>query len=243
MRYALLFVVTFAAIGQQVPATGGRGQGQGGGANPGRGAASVRWEPWSAMRSAAGTILGWQVGAAAESLGQATLFDALQKTDTLGLANLEGSAAQKVNLEIPKFVLPALFPGEITAIKDRLFALNVRMAAFRVPEIGADAGKLFAFAQNVGIGLITVEKMPQALSAVDQLANEHNVSVAVCGAPAAGLAAIGSLSKRIGLCADASALSASSLTDVKDRLMVLRLGDAQGAGLAPLLRARCTASR
>src|SRR5689334_11699770 len=210
MRYTLLLAAAFTVFGQQQPpAAGGRGQGQGGGAAPGRGAASVRWEPWSAMRSSAATILGWPVGIEADGVRQSTLFEALERTDALGLATLEGSAGQKVNLEIPKPVRPGLFPGEIAAVKDRLFAMNVRMAAYRVPRIGPsedDARMLFEFARSIGAGVIAVDRIPEAMPLIDKLANEYNTYVAVCGQPSQVSVAIASLSKKVGLCADASAL-------------------------------------
>src|SRR5262245_40554227 len=115
----------------------GRG-GQGGAANtaPGRGSASVRWEAWSAMRTGCAAVLGWQVGLAAEPLRELSFFSAVEKTDLLGLGNMEGSSSQKINLEIPKFLTYKLAPGEITAVKDRLNVMSVRMAAYRVPTIG-----------------------------------------------------------------------------------------------------------
>src|SRR4051812_25433565 len=96
---ALASILSFA----QAPAGQGRGAppgqpGQGrGGANavPGRGSASVRWEPWSAMRTGVSTVLGWQVGIAAETLHDLTFFNAVEKVDLLGLANIEGSSIQK----------------------------------------------------------------------------------------------------------------------------------------------------
>ena len=98
----------------QAPSQPGRGQGQGGAnAVPGRGSASVRWEAWSAMRTAASTVLGWQVGIAAEPLHELTFFSAVEKADLLGVANIEGSSTQKVNLEIPKYVTYNLAPARL----------------------------------------------------------------------------------------------------------------------------------
>src|ERR1043166_2233075 len=187
MRTTVLLAIAITLSAQQPPAPGGRGQGQGPPAPPGRGSASVRWENWSAMRSSAGTILGWQVGIGADAFRQTTLFNALEKTDQLTLGALEVSAAQKVNLEIPKPVSPTLAPGEITAVKDRMLALNVRIASYRVPAIGPGedpARKLFDFARNIGISIVTVEHAPDSLPLIDKLANEYNVSVALCGTSA-----------------------------------------------------------
>ena len=105
------------------------------------------------MRTAASTVLGWQVGIAAEPLQELTFFSALEKADLLGVANIEGSSTQKVNLEIPKYLTCNRAPGEITAVKDRLNVMSIRMAAYRVPTIGPgeEAGrKLFEFAKAIG---------------------------------------------------------------------------------------------
>src|SRR5258707_15522777 len=80
---------TPAGAGRGLP---GRGQGQGGAtAAPGRGSASVRWEAWSAMRTGASTVLGWQVGTAAEPRHECTFFNEVEKAGLPGVANIDGS--------------------------------------------------------------------------------------------------------------------------------------------------------
>src|SRR5947209_19379103 len=194
------------AQGRGLPGQPGRGPGQGGGnAAPGRGSASVRWEPWSAMRTAASTVLGWQVGIAAEPLRELTFFNAVEKADLLGVANIEGSSTQKVSLEIPKYVTYNLAPGEITAVKDRLNVMSMRMAAYRVPTIGPGeeaSRKLFEFAKNIGVSVIVSQRIPDALPIIDKLANEFSISVALCGNLSNVLAAVSSLSKRVGVWGD-----------------------------------------
>ena len=232
-------------IAQAVPG-GGRGQGQPGPPPaPARGSASVRWEPWSAMRSSAGTILGWQVGVAAEPLRDLAFFEATEIVDRLGLANLEGSSTQKVNLEIPKNLAPTLAAGEITAVKDRLTVLNLRMASYRVPTIGPDeqAGrKLFDFARSLGVVTIVAERAPENLPLIDSLANEYNVSVAICGAPPGMFEANSTLSKRVGACGDVGAWlregvkPMDAIAQLKDRLLVLNLRDASAPGIPALVR-------
>ena len=92
---------------------------------PGREA--KRWEPWSAMRTAAAPLLGWKVGIAADNLPHLTLFTTLERADAVGLSDIEASSSQEVNEEIPKKVDYNLQPGEIQAIQNKLFALNMRL--------------------------------------------------------------------------------------------------------------------
>jgi len=213
----------------------GRGQGQGGAnAAPGRGSASVRWEPWSAMRTGVSTVLGWQVGIAAEPLHELTFFTAVEKVDLLGLANIEGSSTQKVNLEIPKYLTYHLAPGEINAVKERLNAMSVRMAAYRVPTIGPGeeaSRKLFEFAKAIGVGVIVSHRIPDSLPMIDKLANEFSVSVALAGAPSAVLTAVNGLSNRVGALGDIGAWQ-----QLKDRLLVLNVRGAGVNGLSELFR-------
>lgn len=237
---ALGILVVVPAAGQAPGPAGGRGQGAGrGNATPGRGSASVRWEPWSAMRTAAATVLGWQVGIAAEPSRELTLFSAIEKADLLGVANIEGSSTQKVNLEIPKYVTYNLAPGEITAVKDRLNAMSIRMAAYRVPTIGPGeeaSRKLFEFAKNIGVAIIVSEHIPDDLSTVDKLANEFSVSVALCGTPSTVIAAESSLSKRVGAWGDTGEWMQQGIKPLdavaqfKDRLLVLNVRDRSALG-------------
>ncbi|HXB72005.1 MAG TPA: ThuA domain-containing protein [Candidatus Acidoferrales bacterium] len=230
--------------GNNAPGQGGglpgRGQGQGpGNAAPGRGSASVRWEAWSAMRTAASTVLGWQVGIAAEPLRELTFFNAVEKADLLGVANIEGSSTQKVSLAIPKYVTYNLAPGEIAAVKDRLNVMSIRMAAYRVPTIGPgeDAShKLFEFAKTIGVGVIVCERIPDALPMVDRLANEFSIDVALRGTPSTVLAAVNSLSNRVGVWGDTGVWLQDGLkpldavTQLKDRLLVLNVEDRSALG-------------
>ena len=239
---ALAGILGLSPSAAQPPAGQGRGPGQGGGnAAPGRGSASVRWEAWSAMRTAASTVLGWQVGIAAEPLHELTFFSALEKTDLLGIANIEGSSTQKVNLEIPKYLTYNLAPGEITAVKDRLNAMSIRMAAYRVPTIGPGeeaSRKLFEFAKAIGVSVIVSERIPDSLPLVDKLANEFSVSVALRGTPSNILAAVNSLSPRMGAWGDTGDWLQDGLkpleavTQLKERLLVLNVRDRSASGKA-----------
>src|SRR5262249_49650520 len=135
-RFAILVSLGILGVTLSAQTPGRGGQGGGAPAAPGRGSASGRWEPWSAMRTGCAGVVGGQVGGAAEPLGELSFFSAVERTDLLGLGNFEGTSSQKVNLEIPKFLTYKLAPGEVNAVKDRLNVMSVRMTAYRVPTIG-----------------------------------------------------------------------------------------------------------
>jgi type 1 glutamine amidotransferase/sugar phosphate isomerase/epimerase len=191
------------------------------------------------MRTGASTVLGWQVGIAAEPLRELNFFSAVEKADLLGVANIEGSSTQKVNLEIPKYVTYNLAPGEINAVKDRLNAMNIRMAAYRVPTIGPGeqaSRKLFEFGKAIGVGVIVSENIPDALPMVDKLANEFVIGVALCGTPSSILAAVNGLSNKIGAWGDSGSWlqegtkPLDALAQLKDRLLVLNIRDRSTLG-------------
>jgi type 1 glutamine amidotransferase len=207
---------------------------------PVRGSASVRWEAWSAMRSAAAAIVGWKIGVQAEDFRQLSFFDAGAQIDLQGVGYFEGFSTQKFDQEIPKNVDYNLQPGEITAVKDRLTTLSLVMTAYHVPTIGPaeeETRRLFEFAKNMGVETVVADHMPDSPPAVDKLANEFGVNVAVCGiadVPA-------NLSPRFGACGDTAAWAKAGIKPVdalnrlRSRLLVVHVS-AGTPGLAEFLR-------
>ncbi len=173
MRSRLLvgFVMLLAVAGAivlfaQAPRGGGSGAGQPPAApisGPAAGSASVRLEDWGRLRTAASPILGWKVGVPATGFGRLTFFEAAGKADVLGVANIEGFSTQKLSPEIPKNLDYNLAPGEVTAVKDRLRALSLRMPAYFIATIGPDEStgrKLFEFAKSLGVETIVSAPLP-----------------------------------------------------------------------------------
>lgn len=234
MRIIGFILIAAAAASAQTP---GPGRAAAPVAGPGRGSASVRWEPWSSKRTAATAILGWKIGLRLDSFRSLTFADATAKIDTLTFAFLEGSPNLKVNAEIPKSVDYRLAPGEVSAVKDRLNVLSLIMTAYRVDTIptGADARRLFEFAKAVGVETLVSDKIPADLPALDKLAAEMGVNLALCGNPATVLAAVAPLSPRVGACGDTAAWikagvkPADAVEQLKSRLLVLNIGAAGGS--------------
>ena len=209
------------------PAPGPSGRGAAGGsgrgaASPGRGTASVRWEPWSAMRTAVTAIVGWKVGVPAAGFKTLNFWDTGAHIDLLGVAYFEGGGGQKFNDDIPKPVGDNLAPGEILAVKDRLNTLSLGMTTYRVADIGTGdkARALFDFTRALGVETIVSDRMPASLTQIDSLAIEYGVNVAVCGNPKEVLAAVQGLGSRVGVCGDTAAWTKAGLkpADVADEL-------------------------
>jgi type 1 glutamine amidotransferase len=250
MRAVLLITaaVVSTTIGfAQAPAgnqPGGRGSAQAGAVQatnaPARGSASVRVPAWRQLRTAVGSLLGWQVGVSLGSFQQDTFFEAARKADALDLAAIEGDSTQKISAQIPKPLDYRLAPGERDAVRERMLALSLRMPVYATPAIGDDeptARKVFEFAKSLGVETIAVERIPQNLAAIDKLANEFAVNVALRGAPKTVLQALEGPTPRIGAYVDFAKwtqegmTAAGAATLLRNRLLVLRLSE----GLAPFL--------
>jgi type 1 glutamine amidotransferase/sugar phosphate isomerase/epimerase len=212
---------------------------------PVRGSQSKRWEPWSAMRTAITPVLGWKLGIDAASFPQADFDHALVEIDALGVGYVEASSTQKLDMEIPKYITYKLAPGEVNAIKDKLTSFNLTLVVYRVATIdpGEDARrKLFDFAKSLNVETIVSEQIPGDLDSIDKLATEYGVNVAVGGGMRAALAAVNSLSKRIGLFVDTGSWAeeglkpVEALNQVKDRLLVINLRDRSAFATRDLLQ-------
>jgi type 1 glutamine amidotransferase len=245
MRAVLVMIVAGAVIGSaQAPggagAAAGRGQGSSSTiAGPAPGSASVRLEDWGKLRTAAFPVLGWRVGIPADRFRHLTFFEAAGKADELGVGNIQGSATQQVSAEIPKKLDYNLQPGELSGVRERLRALNLRMPVYFTATIGPDESairKLFEFAKGLGVETIVSSPAPELLPAIDRLANEFEINVAMEGRGTRDtLSALAGRSKRIGVCADLGVWSQEGIKPldglalVKDRLMAVNLrGGASG---------------
>jgi uncharacterized protein len=228
--------VTIGSMHAQTPGRGGRG----GQVLP----PSVSKRGNRQIGSSALNLLGLRVGFSAGAFGPIPFSEAAAKADAFGTGFLEASSSQKVSPEIPKSLDYNLSPDEVTAVKNRLAELRLRLVAYRAGEIPADESsrrRLFAFAKAVDIETIVTSAAPAALPDLDKLAGEFGVNVAFEGSnPRDLVSSLDGLSSRIGLSVDTAAWAQAGIkpTDgmrlVNDRLLSLGLHDA-GAGMEQLL--------
>ena len=205
---------------------------------PGRGVESKRWEPWSAMRTAAALVLGWKVGVAGDSFSQLSFSEAVEKADALSVGDIEGWSTEKVSEEVPKLLGPELQPGEMRAVRDKLNAVNMRLSAYHVRSMGSDEAsmrRLFEFARALSVETIVSDRLPEALPLLDQLAGEFGVNVALCGNPQSVLTAVSALSKRVGVCLDTDSVNALAqvpgvLSQIDDRTLIVNLRSVSSPG-------------
>jgi type 1 glutamine amidotransferase len=232
---SLLFLISLVAV--IASTTIGFAQGP-----PARGSASVRVPAWRQLRTAVGSLMGWQVGVPLGSFRSDTFMDAARKAEALDLAVFEGDSTQKVSLQIPKALDYRLAPGERAAVLERMAALNVRMVVYSVADVSDDAAtarKQFEFAKALGVDIIAVDRVPSSLAAVERLADEYAVNVAVGPSPKSVADVLKARGPRIGMYADLSRWSQSGMSAAEgislagDRLLAVRVGDR--SAFAPLL--------
>ncbi len=214
--------------------------------NPASAAKSIRragnnWSDSGQIRTAVNGLLGWQVGISSTAFPWKTLSDSAVLAEALGLASIEGNNSQKVAPDVDKNLDYNLSPGEISAIKDRLDELRLRMPAYRIDRVPSDdesLRKLFAFAKDMGIETIITNAMPSSLSAIDKLAGENGINVAIesGGDAKSVMSAIGGLSPHIGVSVnfnhwiEQGIEPIDGLAVIKDRLMAVALGDRSALG-------------
>jgi len=205
---------------------------------------SVRQPDSRHLRNAANKLMGWKVTAKADAFGHLSFSEAAAKADAAGLAFVEGHSTQKVSPQIPKNLDDSLSAEEVATVTARLQSLNLHMAAYRVESIpsGDAARKLFDFAKSLGVDTIVVSSTPGSLSAIDTLAGESGMNIAIAGGKnlKSVLNAVKDAGPRIGVSADAASLSQKNpleaLPGLKDRLMVLNVeGRSNDAHLTGLL--------
>jgi type 1 glutamine amidotransferase len=160
-------------------------------------------------------LMGWHVGLPATAFRDLTFIEAAVKTDAAGLGAIEGFNTQKASPEIAKNLDYNLTPDERTAIQNKLQALGMRLYAYHVDKISADDRKPLQFAKDMGADVVVTPADPASLAALDQLAAEIGINIAVESRnPRNLMSALEGRSSHIGIAADSAA---------GDRLMVLEL--------------------
>lgn len=201
---------------------------------PARGSASVRVPAWRQLRTAVESLLGWQVGVSLGSFRQDTFVDAVRKAEALDLAIVEGDSTQKVSVQIPKNLDYRLAPGEREAIRELMIALNVRMPLYVTSEVSEDeqiARKQLEFAKSLGVETVVVERTPKSMAAIEKIADEYGINVALSGNPKNLIDELQGRGRRIGAYADLGKWAQQRVAPVEgirllnNKLMAIRVSD------------------
>ena len=171
------------------------------------------------------SFINWRIGAPASAFEGLTLLEAATRIDQATLGYIEGSNKQWVSPEIRKPLDYNLTPAEIATVKNRLRKFGVQVVAYNVDAFGSDEAtrrKVFEFAKALGVELITTPQHAD-LAAIDQLATEFRINVAVENLDPTALQG---RSSRIGIRAN------STIAQPVDKLMVISVINSAAATAA-----------
>ena len=184
----------------------------------------------------------WKFALPSDGVGVPTFLEAVVRADAAIVDFVEGSSRQKVGPQIQKNLDANLTAQEIATIRSRMG--TVRMAAYRLDALGADAAsrrKVFEFARAMGAETIVVPA-DTALAGLDTLADEFGVNVAVLGdggSPAGLMKELEPRGRRLGIGVDPGLWGQrgvsprNGVAGVKSRLMYLRVSDRSARGNVP----------
>jgi sugar phosphate isomerase/epimerase len=173
--------------------------------------------------------LGWRLGCQAYSFRKFTLFEAIDKTASLGLKYIEAYPEQPLGKDFPGTKInPSLVPEHRAGLKKKLGDCGVKLVNYGVcnlPKDEAESRKVFDFAKDMGIETLVSEPAEQSLEMLDKLCAEYGVNIAIhnhpkySGAhywdPEIVLKACQGRSKRIGACADTGHWARSGLNPLE----------------------------
>jgi len=156
--------------------------------------------------------LGWELGFQAWTFHIYPFAEALVKGDSCGLSIVEAYAGQEIGGGIEGTTDFTMDQATRDKMKELLAANGMKIKAYGVVVAEDSTGwiKLFDFAKDMGIEVITSEPTRKDLDLVEKLADEYNIKVAFHNHPApslywnpdTALLALNNRSKNLGVCAD-----------------------------------------
>ncbi len=188
--------------------------------------------------------LRWRLGIEAYTFHKYTLFEAIEKTASLGLPYMGGLSFQKVSKEIDKNFEPGLTDEELKQIRLKLDSAGVNLLTYYYHDIpGDEAGcrEVFEFGRKIGIETFMTEPSPEALDTIEKFCDKYDINVALHNHdrkaspqywnPEGIMKACRGRSKRIGACGDMGYWMRSgidpikALNTLKDRLITVQMHD------------------
>jgi sugar phosphate isomerase/epimerase len=180
---------------------------------------------------------------------QGTVLKAIDIAKEIGLHDLEVFPGQKISDDGPGKFDPGMTDEQIKTVLDKAKAANIRIRSYGVTGISgneAEARKLFDWAKKIGIRTLVTEPDPKDLPAIDKLADEYNMKVAIHDHPKPSRywdpAYVYSLTKdlkNVGYCADVGHWKRSGLDPLAtlekygDKVMSLHFKDLTPTGSDP----------
>ena len=165
-----------------------------------------------AQDQSAADKLGWQLGIHSYTFLKFPIFDAIDKTASLGLKFMSISGSVSLDGKTRMKTMD-LSDQDLEGIQAKLKAAGIKLLNMGVVQLPADEAqsrKVFEFAKKLGIDTLVSEPEPAALDTVDKLCKEYNIKVAIHNHPKPSrywnpdtvVEAVKSRSPLLGACAD-----------------------------------------
>ncbi len=196
-----------------------------------------------------GSLIGLAL-AAGPATGQTPATEAMRARETLGwrvvvaapIDRITASGPMNVEVNV-KDLDYRVSDAQTAAAVRKLRSAGVTALVYKAGSIPADQS-VFEFARKLGVETIVTEPPEGAeWNLIEQLADRYGVNVAIRGGdPKNLLASCERRSKRVGVCGDLELWVRLGIQPVEavrllqDRLLVVRVGDADMAGLEELIR-------
>jgi len=193
---------------------------------------------------------GWRLGTQAWTFNRFTLYEAIDKTASLGLDWIEAYPhGQKLSPEKPDVIFGHEMPIAVRKeVKQKLKEAGLRLVNYGVVALPNDeqkCRKVFDFAKDMGIETLVAEPPAEAFDLLDRLCQEYNINLAVHNHPKPSgywnpdtvLELCQGRSKRIGFCADVGHWARSGIDPVdalkkcEGRIISLHLKDINEFGI------------
>lgn len=169
--------------------------------------------------------LGWRLGCETWTFHLFSLFEAIDKTASLGLHYLEGGLGMKLGKDHPNVTFGEDSPADVrTAVKNKLADSGVTLVGFGLSPLSTDiTRKTFEFAKDMGIETILSEPVEDTVDALSKLCDEYEINVALHNHPKPShywdpdtvLKVCQGRSKWIGACADTGHWLRSGLNPIE----------------------------
>lgn len=157
--------------------------------------------------------LGWQLAVHSYTFQKFSIFDAIDKTASLGLKymSFSGGVSLDGKTRTPTHQLAS---GDLETIQkklaDKSIVKLVNIGVVQLPQDEAASRKVFEAAKKMGVDTLVAEPEPAALDTVEKLCKEYNIKVAIHNHPKPSrywnpdtvLEAVKGRSPLLGACAD-----------------------------------------
>jgi len=129
---------------------------------------------------------GWHMSVQTWSFNRFTLFEAIDKTRSLGVNRIQAYPNQKVAPDIDAVMNHELSPENKAKLKKKLDEAGVELCAYGVVGIPKDetgARRLFEFAKEMGIETIVSEPEDDQFDLLDKLCREYEIKLGIHNHP------------------------------------------------------------